>query len=39
MKQMRNIALAVALVTAGTALAQNTAGGGIDNAMLRQIEQ
>ena len=39
MKQMRNIALAVALVTVGTALAQNTAGGGIDNAMLRQIEQ
>ena len=39
MRKLRNIALAVALVTAGTALAQKTAGGGIDNGMLRQIEQ
>ncbi len=39
MRKLRNIALAVALVTAGTAMAQKTAGGGIDNGMLRQIEQ
>ena len=39
MRQLRNIALAVALVTVGTAVAQKTTGGGIDNTMLLQIEQ